>query len=61
MTNHHFVHSLCVFDVQTEGEEEKLRLRRSESISLAEDLYKKEEQVSYSVNCTLTNTNLLFR
>lgn len=31
--------------IKAEGEEERSRLRHSESISLAEDLYKKEEQV----------------
>lgn len=32
--------------MQTEGEAERSRLKTSESMSLAEDIYKKEEQVS---------------
>ena len=35
-----------LFFTQTEGEAERSRLKTSESISLAEDIYKKEEQAS---------------
>ena len=37
---------MILFSPQSEGEVERSRLKTSESISLAEDIYKKEEQVS---------------
>ena len=38
-----------LFFLQSEGEVERPRLKTSESISLAEDIYKKEEQVSNEI------------
>ena len=40
---------IILFFPQSEGEVERPRLKTSESISLAEDIYKKEEQVSNEI------------